>query len=83
MLYRAQHKKRFIILTKFDITLPSSTYKVCAHTLGVLMASPEVGTSCAKLDVAFFGWVWLIVESGDILKRSLNSESKRGNQLES
>ena len=26
-------KKQFIILKKFDITMPSSTYKVCAHTL--------------------------------------------------
>ena len=31
------------------------------------MASPEAGTSRAKLDVAFFGWVWYIVESGNIL----------------
>ena len=30
------------------------------------MASLEAGTSHAKLDVAFFGWVWLIVESGNI-----------------
>ena len=35
--------------------------------IGVVTASPEVGTSRAKLDVAFFGWVWIIVESGNIL----------------
>ena len=37
------------------------------YTLGVITASPEAGTSHAKLDVAFFSWVWLIVESGNIL----------------
>ena len=37
-------------------------------TIGVVKASPEAGTSHAKLDVAFFGWVWLIVESGNILR---------------
>ena len=31
------------------------------------MASPEAGSSLAKIDVAFFGWFWLIVESGNIL----------------
>ena len=31
------------------------------------MAFPEAGTSHAKVDVAFFGWVWLIVESRNIL----------------
>ena len=34
---------------------------------GVVMASPEARTSGVKLDVAFFGWVWLIVECGNIL----------------
>ena len=38
------------------------------HTLGVVMASPEAGTSRVKLDVAFFGWVWLIVECGNIFR---------------
>ena len=33
----------------------------------VVMASLEVGSSHAKMDVAFSGWVWLIVESGNIL----------------
>ena len=32
------------------------------------MASPEAGSSCAKIDVAFFGWFWLIVESKNILR---------------
>ena len=31
------------------------------------MTSLEAGTLHAKLDVAFFGWVWLIVESENIL----------------
>ena len=37
--------------------------------LGVVTASPEAeaGSSRAKIDVAFFGWFWLIVESGIIL----------------
>ena len=36
--------------------------------IGVVTASPEARTLRAKLDVAFFGWVWLIVESGNILR---------------
>ena len=36
-------------------------------TLGVVTASSEAETSRAKLDVAIFGWVWLIVESENIL----------------
>ena len=46
----------------------SIAYKVKIEVLGVVMASLEAGTSCAKLDVAFFGWVWLIVERGNILR---------------
>ena len=36
-------------------------------TVGVVMASPEAGSSRAKIDVAFFGWFWLIVDSKNIL----------------
>ena len=39
----------------------------CVRTIGVVTASPEAGSSRAKMDVAFSGWVWLIVESGNIL----------------
>ena len=31
------------------------------------MASPEAGTSCVKLDVVFFSWVWLIMERRNVL----------------
>ena len=31
-------------------------------TVGIVKASPEVGSLLAKMDVAFFGWVWFIVE---------------------
>ena len=45
--------------------------------LGVVTASPEVGSSCVKIDVAFFGWFWLIVESENIfcLQRPLRANS--------
>ena len=41
------------------------------------MASPKVGSSHAKIDVAFFGWFWLIVESKNILhlRRHLRANS--------
>ena len=35
--------------------------------IGVVTASPEAGSLHAKVDMAFSGWVWLIVESGNIL----------------
>ena len=37
------------------------------HLLGVVTTSPKAGSSHAKIDVAFFGWFWLIVESKNIL----------------
>ena len=47
-------------------------------TLGVVTASPEAATSAAKIDVAIFGWFWLIVESGNIL---LLQRPLRGNSF--
>ena len=45
--------------------------------IGVIMASPKVGSSHVKIDVAFFGWFWLIVERGNIfcLQRPLLASS--------
>ena len=39
-----------------------------APTIGVVSASPKARSSCAKIDVAFFGLFWLIVESRNILR---------------
>ena len=36
-------------------------------TLGVVTASLKTGSLHMKLNVAFFGWFWLILESGNIL----------------
>ena len=45
--------------------------------IGVVTASLEAGSSRAKIDVAFFGWFWLIVESRNIfcLRRPLHANS--------
>ena len=45
----------------------NSIYIFASYYIRVVTASLEAKISRVKLDVAFFGWVWLIVESGNIL----------------
>ena len=47
--------------------MTSSIHIEKSKTIGVVTTSPEAKISRAKLDVAFFGWVWFIVERGNIL----------------
>ena len=42
-------------------------HKEICSTIGVITASLEVGSSPTKIEVAFFGWFWLIMESKNIL----------------
>ena len=41
---------------------------ISCYRVEVVTASPEAGSSRAKIDMAFFDWFWLIVESGNILR---------------
>ena len=74
--------KSFILLAMkvhpcFAFALLSMCLLKSISEIGVVTASPEAGSSHVKIDLAFFGWFWLIVESKNILllRRPLHANS--------